>query len=38
VVTNAAHHDGVTVLAGHTGASPDSRWKAVATFWINDGQ
>lgn len=37
VVTTAVERDGVTVLAGHTGASPEAEWKAVATFWASGG-
>ena len=36
VIAAAAVHDGVTVLAGHTGATPTDDWKANATFWVSE--
>ena len=35
VIRAAATHGEVTVLAGHTGASPDA-WEARATFWVSE--
>jgi hypothetical protein len=34
MIRAAAEHDGVTVLAGWTGASPLADWQARATFWV----
>lgn len=34
VVQDAAWHEGVTVVGGWTGADPEARWAARATFWI----